>query len=33
MKPELAVELDGVELVGLYEWQENEAFEPDPEEP
>jgi 4-amino-4-deoxy-L-arabinose transferase-like glycosyltransferase len=33
VKPELAVELDGVELVGLYAWQENEAFEPDPEEP
>lgn len=33
VRPELAVELDGVELVGLYAWQQDEAFESDPEEP
>jgi 4-amino-4-deoxy-L-arabinose transferase-like glycosyltransferase len=33
VRPELAVELDGVELVGLYAWQHNEEFESDPEDP
>lgn len=33
VRPELAVELDGVELVGLYAWQPGEANDPDPEEP
>jgi 4-amino-4-deoxy-L-arabinose transferase-like glycosyltransferase len=33
VRPELAVELEGVELVGLYAWEQNEAFEPDPEDP
>ena len=33
VKPELAVELDGVEVVGLYAWPGNEASEPDPEGP
>lgn len=31
--PDLAVELDGVEIVGLYTWQQSEAFESEPEEP
>jgi 4-amino-4-deoxy-L-arabinose transferase-like glycosyltransferase len=33
VRPELAVELDGVELVGLYEWEPDEAVEPDSEDP
>ena len=33
VRPELAVELDGVELVGLYAWDPQEAIEPDPEAP
>jgi 4-amino-4-deoxy-L-arabinose transferase-like glycosyltransferase len=33
VRPELAVELQGVELAGLYAWTDDEAFEPDPEEP
>jgi len=33
VRPELAVELDGVELVGLYAWQQGEEPETDPEEP
>ena len=33
VRPELAVELDGVEIVGLYAWEQNEVFEPDPEDP
>jgi hypothetical protein len=33
VRPELAVELDGVELVGLYAWQQSEVIEPDPEDP
>jgi 4-amino-4-deoxy-L-arabinose transferase-like glycosyltransferase len=33
VRPELAVELDGVELVGLYAWDAPEATEPDPEDP
>lgn len=33
VRPELAVELDGVELVGLYAWEQNEEVEPDPEDP
>jgi hypothetical protein len=33
VRPDLAVELDGVELVGLYPWQHNEEVEPAPEDP
>jgi hypothetical protein len=33
VRPELAVELDGVELVGLYAWDPDEEVEPDPEDP
>jgi 4-amino-4-deoxy-L-arabinose transferase-like glycosyltransferase len=33
VRPELAVEVDGIELVGLYTWQEDESVEPDPEAP
>jgi hypothetical protein len=33
VRPELAVELDGVELAGLYAWTADGTFEPDPEEP
>lgn len=33
VRPELAVELDGVELVGLYAWQASEENELDPEDP
>ncbi len=32
-RPELAVELDGVELAGLYRWAGDASSEPDPEEP
>jgi hypothetical protein len=31
--PDLAVELDGVEIVGLYTWKQSEAFESEPEDP
>lgn len=33
VRPELAVELDGVELVGLYAWEAHDVIEPDPEAP
>lgn len=33
VRPELAVELDGVELVGLYAWEENGKAEPNTEGP
>ena len=33
VRPELAVELEGVELVGLYAWESGEEVEPDPEDP
>ncbi|MBT8479058.1 MAG: glycosyltransferase family 39 protein [Gemmatimonadetes bacterium] len=33
VRPQLAVELDGVELVGLYAWESGEEVEPDPEDP
>jgi hypothetical protein len=33
VRPELAVELDGVELVGLYAWESSGEVEPDPEGP
>jgi hypothetical protein len=33
VRPELAVEVDGVELAGLYAWEPNEEVEPDPEDP
>jgi 4-amino-4-deoxy-L-arabinose transferase-like glycosyltransferase len=33
VRPELAVELDGVELAGLYAWQADDTAEIDPEDP
>lgn len=33
VRPELAVELDGVELAGLYAWTPSNLPEPEPEEP
>ena len=33
VRPELAVEVRGVELAGLYAWDASEEVEPDPEDP
>ena len=33
VRPELAVEVRGVELAGLYAWEASEEVEPDPEDP
>jgi hypothetical protein len=33
VRPVLAVELDGVEIVGLYAWEQSQVVEPDPEDP
>ena len=33
VRPELAVEVSGVELAGLYAWEASEVVEPDPEDP